>query len=59
MARTARYTKALPVYVTPEVRRRLDALAEKGCVSLAEIVRDIIDAGIDEAEARWSADASY
>lgn len=54
MARTARYTKALPVYVTPEVRRRLDALAERHSVSLAEVVRDIIDVGLDGAEARWN-----
>lgn len=55
VARTARYTKALPVYVTPEVRRRLDGLAERHRVSLAEVVRDIIALGLDDAEERWNA----
>lgn len=54
MARKARYTQALPVYVMPDVRRRLDQLAERHCVSLAEIVRDIIDTGLDAAEDRWN-----
>lgn len=53
MARQAKYTRTLPVYVTPEVRGRLDAIAEKHSVSLAEVVRDLIDVGLDEAEARW------
>lgn len=53
MARIAKYTQALPVYVTPRVRARLDGLAERHKVSLAEVVRDLIDHGLDEAEARW------
>lgn len=55
MARQAKYTRTLPVYVTPEVRSRLDAIAEKYAVSLAEVVRDLIDVGLDDAEARWEA----
>lgn len=54
MARKARYTQALPVYVTPDTRQRLDAIAESHCVSLAEVVRDLIDTGLDDAEARWN-----
>lgn len=53
MARTAKYTKALPVYVTAEVRRRLDNIAETKAISLAEVIRDIIDVGLDDAETRW------
>lgn len=56
MARTAKYTKALPVYVTAEVRRRLDNIAEAKSISLAEVIRDIIDLGIDDAEIRWFGD---
>jgi predicted DNA-binding protein len=54
VAHTARYTRALPVYVTPAVREQLDQLAEKHCVSLAEIVRDIIDHGLPRARRRWA-----
>lgn len=53
MARQAKYTRALPVYVTPEVRRRLDGIAEEYRVSLAEVIREIIDVGLGEAEERW------
>lgn len=54
VARVARFTEALPVYVTPEVRRRLDKLASDHRVSLAEVIRDIIDVGLDDAELRWN-----
>ncbi len=55
MARTAKYTAMIPVYHTPEQRQRIKDLADRAGVSQAEIIRDIIDVGIDEAEARWTA----
>ncbi len=55
MARKARYTKSLPVYVVEDVRERIQKLADDHDVSQAEVVRDIIDCGIDEAETRWAA----
>lgn len=52
--REAKYTQALPVYVTATVRERIEKIATDCRVSLAEVIRDIIDHGIDGAEARWA-----
>lgn len=46
MARKAKYTYALPVYVTPAVRERILEIAERNELSQAEVVRDIIDRGL-------------
>ena len=53
MARVARFTHALPVYVTQEMRDRILRLADDNDVSQAEVVRDILEVGLDEAEERW------
>lgn len=53
MARTAKYTDAIPVYETPEMRKRIKRIADTCNVSQAEVVRDILDSGIAEAEKRW------
>lgn len=53
MARKAQYTKALPVYVTPEVRARLDEIADDLEISLAEVVRQLVDRGLDDAYSIW------
>jgi hypothetical protein len=46
VARKAKYTKALPVYVTPAVRARLDEIAEIKDLSVAEVTRRLIDEGL-------------
>lgn len=48
MALTAKYTDALPVYVTAEVRQRIRATADREEISQAQVVREIIEAGIDK-----------
>lgn len=53
MARKAKYTQALPVYVTPEDRARVLRMAEEYEVSQAEVVRFCFARGISEAEAKW------
>lgn len=53
MARVAQYTDALPVYVTPEVRKRIKDIADREQVSQAEVVRDIIDIGLPEREPKY------
>lgn len=53
MARKAKYTRALPVYVTPKVRARLDEIAKDRELSLAEVTRELIDVGLDRAYEIW------
>lgn len=53
MARVARFTHALPVYETEEMRDRILRLADAGEVSQAEVVRYAIRYGIDAAEDHW------
>jgi len=53
VARKARFTNALPVYVTPETRKRLDRMSEDYDISLAEVTRYCIEHGITAAEGRW------
>lgn len=53
MARKAKYTQALPVYVTPEDRARVLRMAEEYEVSQAEVVRFCFARGISEAEEKW------
>lgn len=53
MARKARYTKALPVYVTPEVRARLDEIADDREISLAEVTRELISKGLESSYEIW------
>lgn len=52
MARKSKYTQPLQVVTRPDQRARIEAIAERDEVSMAEVVRDIIDLGIDEREAR-------
>lgn len=53
MARRARYTASLPVYVVPEVRDRIREIAEDEEISQAEVVRVLIDVGLRDAGAIW------
>lgn len=46
MARKAKYTQSLPVYVVPGVRERILEIADRQEVSQAEVVRDLIDKGL-------------
>lgn len=46
MARKAKYTQALPVYVTPEVRARILKIADEQERSQAEVVRELINGGL-------------
>lgn len=50
MARKARYLRALPVYVEPEVRERIDRMAEQEELSLAQVIREIIEIGLPVRE---------
>jgi len=44
MAKKAQLTESLPkLAVSPEMRKRVDAVAEAGEVSLADVVRDCIE----------------
>lgn len=47
MVRKAKYTQALPVYVTPEVRARILKIADDEERSQAEVVRELIGRGLD------------
>lgn len=49
MVRKARYTKALPVYVTPRTRDRVNEIAHEYEVSQAEVIRLLIDLGLQVA----------
>lgn len=42
----------LQVVETPEMRRRIKAIADREKVSQASVVRDILRAGIDQREQR-------
>lgn len=44
--RHARYTTALPVYVEPDRRKRIQAIADRERISMAQVIREIIDAGL-------------
>jgi hypothetical protein len=52
MARRAHYTQALPVYVEPDRKARILAIADREEVSMAQIIREIIDAGLAAREQR-------
>jgi len=58
MARVARFTHAIPVYETPEMRERILRLADAGEVSQAEVVRYAIRNGITAAEDLWGQPSS-
>lgn len=49
MARKQRFTKALPVYVTPAMREEVDGIAEQWEISLAETIRVLIELGLQVA----------
>jgi predicted transcriptional regulator len=42
--------KPLQVHATPKDRERIAAIAEREHVSMASVVRDLIDAGLDDRE---------
>lgn len=53
MARKAKYTDALPVYVAPEIRARILRIAEEYDISQAEVTRQALDAGLPAVEERY------
>jgi plasmid stability protein len=50
MAVHARYTESLQVPVEPEMRDRIRAIADREGVSLAQVAREILSAGIQARE---------
>lgn len=50
MASEAKYTTPLQVPTTPAQRERVITLAARRGVSQAQVVRDILDDGLDAAE---------
>jgi predicted DNA-binding protein len=52
MARKAQYTKALPVYVKQPIKDRIEAVATNEDISMAQVIREIIDEGIEAREKR-------
>lgn len=47
MARVAQYTDALPVYVRPEVKKEIERIADRERISMAQVIREIIDVGLE------------
>ena len=47
MARVAQYTLALPVYVRPVVKERIEQIADREQISMAQVIREIIDMGLE------------
>lgn len=52
MAIRAKYTQPLQVVETPETRDRIKAIADREGVSQAQVIREIIAAGLPERE-KW------
>jgi hypothetical protein len=52
VARKAKYTTALPVYVAQSVRDRINKIATEEELSLAQVLREIIDIGLPAREKR-------
>lgn len=50
MAVTARFTAPIQVVETPEKRDRIKAIADREGISQAQVVRDIIEIGIETRE---------
>lgn len=51
MAVTARYVQPLQVLVSQETRDRIMAIADREGISQAAVVRDLIDAALENREA--------
>jgi hypothetical protein len=52
VARVAKYTQALPVYVTKETRAVILEIADREEISQAEVVRELIDLGLAVRQSR-------
>lgn len=50
MAVEAKYTAPIQVVETEEIRARIKAIADAEHISQAQVIREIIAAGIDERE---------
>lgn len=50
MAVEAKYTAPLQVVETPEVRERITAIADREKISQAQVIRELIAAGLPERE---------
>lgn len=53
MARKARFTAALPVYVEQQTRDRINRIAEQFDLSQAEVVRMVVNEGLPAVELRY------
>jgi hypothetical protein len=51
MALTARFTTPLQVVAEPELKRRVQVIADREGLSLAQVYRDILWSGIAKREA--------
>lgn len=52
MAIEAHYTHPLQVVETEAMRNRIKAISDREKISQAQVIRDILAAGIDDREAR-------
>jgi hypothetical protein len=52
MAVKAKYTQPLQVVETPEHRDRITAISDREGISQAQVIRDLIESGLDEREAQ-------
>lgn len=54
MARKAKYTAALPVYVETDVRDEIKRIADAMEISQAEVVRELIAVGLQDKNMLWN-----
>lgn len=53
MAREAKYTERISTVITADARARLDAIEQAHPVSLNDVIREAIDAGLPAVEAKY------
>lgn len=54
MAREAKYTERISTVITADARARLDAIEQRHPVSLNDVIREAIDAGLPAVEAKYA-----
>lgn len=53
MAREAQYTERISSVITADAKARLDAIEQANAVSLNQVIREAIDAGLPSVEAKY------